>query len=177
MSWTHRVRHPSDLVKEGDIVEVSVISIDMEKQRLSLSLKALADDPWANVAEKYVEGSKVKGKVVRTTDFGAFVELEEGIDGLIHNSDLAEERLRKVTDKVQPGQEVEVRILGVDTGAKKVSLSMKTPPREPTPEELAKIGAERAAAEKRRNKKRRGGITFDFDGGGLGGLDPSKFAP
>ena len=79
--------------------------------------------------------------MVRTTDFGAFVQLEEGIDGLIHISELSEERVRAVTDKVQPGQEVEVRILGVDAEAKKISLSMRKPPTGPTPEELARMQA------------------------------------
>ncbi|HVP13542.1 MAG TPA: S1 RNA-binding domain-containing protein [Phycisphaerae bacterium] len=179
LSWTKRIRHPSEILKEGDIIEVSIMSMDVAKKRMSLSLKQLAEDPWANVTQRYTEGAKVKGKVVRTTDFGAFVQLEEGIDGLIHISELSEERVRAVTDKVQPGQEVEVRILGVDPEAKKISLSLRKPPTGPTPEEIARMEAERAAAEARRKpaKRRRGGITVDWDDGGLslGSLDPSKF--
>ena len=181
LSWTRRVRHPSEIVKEGDVVEVSVLSVDQEKQRMSLSLKALKDDPWASVPDRYPTGGKVKGKVARTTDFGAFVELEEGIDGLIHISELSDTRIKAVTDKVKPGDDVEVRVLSVDTVNKKISLSMKTPPREPTPEELAEMEAKRVAAEKEQAKKRakqasrRGGLTIEWDQG-LGSLDPSKFA-
>ncbi|MBN1345596.1 MAG: S1 RNA-binding domain-containing protein [Phycisphaerae bacterium] len=176
MSWTRRVRHPSEIVKEGDVVEVSVLHFDDEKKRISLSLKSLSEDPWTDVEEKYGVGSTIKGKVVRTTDFGAFVSLEDGIDGLVHISEIAEERIRAVTDKVNPGDEVEVRVLGVDTEAKKISLSMRQPPAEPSSEDIAKATAERAAvAKKKPSKPKRGGITFGWDEG-LGSLDPSKFA-
>lgn len=181
LSWTRRVRHPSEIVKEGDVVEVTVLSVDQDKQRMSLSLKALKDDPWASVPDRYPAGGKIKGKVARTTDFGAFIELEEGIDGLIHISELSDSRIKAVTDKVKPGDEVEVRVLSVDTVNKKISLSMKTPPREPTPEEIAEMESRRVAAEKEQAKKRakqasrRGGITIEWDQG-LGSLDPSKFA-
>ncbi|MFH1416741.1 MAG: S1 RNA-binding domain-containing protein [Planctomycetota bacterium] len=177
LSWTRRIRHPSEVVKPGDIVEVSVLTIDPEKKRISLSLKQLCDDPWTTAAERYVEGAKIKGKVARTTDFGAFVQLEEGIDGLVHISEIAEERIRQVTDKVKAGDEVEVRVLSVDPEAKKVSLSMKPETTAPSTEALARMEAERAAERKRKpSKPRRGGITYDWDGGlTLGGLDPSKF--
>ena len=177
MSWTRRLRHPKELVKEGDILEASILSCEPDKQRISLSLKALSDDPWAAVTLRYSPGSKIKGKVVRTTDFGAFVNLEEGIDGLIHISELDDSRIRAVTDKVKAGDEVEVRVLSVDAEAKKISLSMRGPPPEPTAEEIAAVKAEQQAAEKRRSKSknRRGGITFGWDQG-LNSLDPSKFA-
>lgn len=181
LSWTRRVHHPKEVVKEGDVVEVGVLSVDAEKKRIGLSLKAVTDDPWSKAAEKYVAGTKITGKVVRTTEFGAFVALEDGIDGLIHISELSDTRIKAVTDKVKPGQEVEVRVLGVDTTNHKISLSMKTPPREPTPEELAERAAARAAAEKEAAKRReksagrRGGLTISWDQG-LGSLDPSKFA-
>lgn len=179
MTWTRRLRHPSELVKEGDILEVAVLNLDAENKRISLSLKALAQDPWSAAAEKYTAGSMHRGKVVRTTDFGAFVQLEEGIDGLLHISEISEQRIRAVTDKVNPGDEVEVRVLGVDIENKKVSLSMKPPPAEPSPEQIAAAQAERAkhaAVERRRPAKpRRGGITFGWDQG-LGSLDPSQFA-
>ncbi len=176
LSWTKRVRHPQEVVKEGDVVEVGILTVDTEKRRISLSLKSVKEDPWTSVPERYPAGSKIKGKVVRTTEFGAFVELEDGIDGLIHISELADHHVKAVTDKVKPGDEVEVRVLGVDIEKRKISLSMKTPPREPTPEEIAQMEKERLAAEKRRAKQkpRRGGITFEWDQG-LGGLDPSKF--
>ncbi len=175
LSWTQRVRTPSDVVKEGDVIEVSVIACEADKQRISLSLKALKDDPWSAVEERYPTGSKVKGKVVRTTEFGAFVNLEEGVDALIHISELSDRHVKAVTDVVKVGQEIEARVLKLDREGKKIGLSLKEPPPEPTPEELAREAAERAEAEKRRNKKRRGGLTIDW-GQGLGSLDPSKFA-
>ncbi len=176
MSWTRRLRSPKEMLNEGDVVEASVIAFDSEKQRISLSLKALGSDPWTEVADKYAEGSKIKAKVVRTTEFGAFVNLEDGIDGLIHISELSEQRIRSVTDAVKVGDEVEVRVLKVDSASKKISLTLRPPPKEPSPEELAKIQADRAKAEKRRNKPRRGGITIGWGVEGLGSLDPSKFA-
>lgn len=177
LSWTRRIRHPSEVVKEGDSIEATVLAVDLEKQRISLSVKQLKEDPWTVATQKFALGSKLQGKVVRTTEFGAFVELEEGIDGLIHISELSDQRVKAVTDKVKPGQEVEVRVISLDPVNKKIGLSMKPPPREPTPEELAKIEQERQAALKRREKSqhRRGGITIGWDVG-LGGLDPSKFA-
>lgn len=175
MSWTHRVRHPQEIVKEGETIEAAVLNVDGEKRRISLSLKQLKEDPWSAVARKYPVNELVKGKVVRTTEFGAFVELEEGVDGLIHISELSEQRVKAVTDKVKVGQEVEVRVLAVDPENKRVSLSMKPPPREPTPEERARWEKERADAEKRRrNRPQRGGITFSWDQG-LEALDPAKF--
>ncbi|HUN79910.1 MAG TPA: S1 RNA-binding domain-containing protein [Phycisphaerae bacterium] len=181
LSWTRRVRHPSEIVKEGDVIEVSVIGVDAEKKRISLSLKQIKPDPWSEAASKYSVGSMIKAKVARTADFGAFVALEDGIDGLIHISELANERVKSVTDKVKPGDEVDARVLGVDTVNKKISLSLKPPPRQPTPEELAEMEKKRAADEKERERKRakqasrRGGITISWDQG-LGSLDPTKFA-
>jgi small subunit ribosomal protein S1 len=180
MSWTRRVRHPSEIVKEGDVIEVAILSVDAEKQRSSLGLKQLAEDPWSVVENRFPVGTKITGKVVRTTDFGAFVELGDGIDGLIHISELSDQRVKAVTDKVKPGQEVEVRVLGVDREQKRISLSMKPPPKEPTPEEIAAIearrAAEAAAARKRAEKqqKLRGGLTIGW-GQGLESLDPSRF--
>lgn len=176
MSWTKRVRRPDEVVKVGDVIDVAVTSIDQPKRRISLSLKALSEDPWAVAANNYPVGSVVKGKVARLADFGAFVNLEEGIDGLVHISELSDERVKTVGDKVRPGDEVEVRVLAVDTEAKKISLSMRKPPAEPSPEEIAEMQAARAAAERKKpGKPRRGGITFGWDQG-LGSLDPSNFA-
>ena len=181
LSWTRRVRHPSEMVKEGDVVEVAIIGVDTEKKRISLSIKQVKPDPWTEAASKYEVGATIKGKVARTAEFGAFVALEEGIDGLIHISELSNERVKAVTDKVKPGDEVEARVLAVDPVNKKISLSLKPPPKQPTPEELAEITKRRAAEEKERERKRakqasrRGGITISWDQG-LSSLDPTKFA-
>ncbi len=182
MSWTKRVRTPNEVVKEGDMVEVAIIGVDAEKKRVSLSLKQTATDPWLVIAERYPLGATIKGKVARTADFGAFINLEDGIDGLIHISELSEQRVNAVTDKVKPGDEVEVRVIGLDPANKKISLSMKPPPKQMSAEEKAEIAKRRAAEEKDREKKkaksasRRGGITVDFGGISLGALDPTKFA-
>jgi small subunit ribosomal protein S1 len=181
ISWTRRIHNPAEVLKEGDVVEVAVIGLDKDKKRISLSLKQTTTDPWTAAAEKYTVGLTLKAKIVRTADFGAFVALEDGIDGLIHISELSEQRVRAVTDKVKAGDEVEVRVLAVDPANHRVSLSMKPPPKMPTPEELAEMARRRAAEEKQREKKRakqasrRGGLTIAW-GEGLGSLDPSKFS-
>lgn len=175
MSWTRRVRHPKEIVKEGDTIEAAIIACEPSDKRISLSLKAMSENPWSSAAQRYEVGTKVKGKVVRTTDFGAFVSLEDGIDGLIHISELSDNRVRAVTDVVKPDDEVEARVLSVDSEANKIGLTLREPPPEPTPEEIAKAQAERVKNEKRPRKQRRGGITFGWDEG-LSGLDPSKFA-
>jgi small subunit ribosomal protein S1 len=156
MSWTKRVRTPNEVVKEGDMVEVAIIGVDAEKKRISLSLKQTATDPWLVIAERYPIGSTIKGKVARTADFGAFINLEDGIDGLIHISELSDHRVHAVTDKVKPGDEVEVRVIGLDPANKKISLSMKPPPKQMSAEERAEIAAprKRKSARKRRPNPR-----------------------
>jgi small subunit ribosomal protein S1 len=137
MSWS-RVSDPSGLLKVGDEVDVKVLRIDRENKKLSLGLKQLTPSPWDRVEEKYGRGMNVKGTVTRVMDFGAFVELEPGIEGLVHISELSPNRVRRVTDIVKPGQEVEVRILKIEPEAKKMSLSLKPLPNaapEPAEEE------------------------------------------
>jgi small subunit ribosomal protein S1 len=124
MSW-RRVKHPSEIVKEGDVVEVEVISVDREKEKISLKLANVTQSPWANIAEHYQADDIVMGKVVRITSFGAFVELEEGVEGLIHISELSTEHVAKVNDVVNEGDEVEVMVLSVDPAKEIISLSMK----------------------------------------------------
>jgi ribosomal protein S1 len=172
------VRHPKEIVQEGDTIEAAILSADPEQKRISLSLRKLSEDPWRKAAEAYAINTTLKRKVVRTTDFGAFVELEDGVDGLVHISELSDQHVKAVTDKVKAGDEVEVRVLGVDIENKRISLSMKQPAREPTPEELAKIEKDRQASRERRKRHdtRRGGLTFPWESGGLDALDPSKFA-
>ena len=132
MGWG-KVEHPRDVVSEGDEVEVYVLGVDKEKERISLSLKKLIPSPWETAEDKYTIGSIVKGKVVRIAPFGAFVELEPGIDGLVHISQLAWERVDKVEDVVSVGQEVETRVLDVDAENKRISLSIKEATTRPAP--------------------------------------------
>ena len=123
MAWS-RVSDPSTLLKPGDEVEVKVLKIDRVTQKVGLGLKQLMPSPWDLVEDKYHRGQTVKGKVTRLMDFGAFVEIEPGIEGLIHISELSPTRVRRVIDIVKPEQEVEVRIVKIEPEVKKIALSL-----------------------------------------------------
>jgi len=121
-----RVNKPSDALTVGQQLDVQILKIDPAKKRISLGLKQLQPDPWAMAAEKYHAGDRVKGSVARTTDFGAFIELEPGLDGLIHLSEMSwSKKLRKPSEIVKPGETVEVVVLGVNPGEKRISLGLK----------------------------------------------------
>jgi small subunit ribosomal protein S1 len=143
MAWT-RVKHPSEVVQQGQKVKVIVLKIDREARKVGLGLKQLSAGPWDTADANYIPNSVVKGKVTRIMDFGAFVELEPGVEGLIHISELAPQRVRRVTDIVQPDQEVQVMILNVDKNQRRISLSLKAaqpkavtePEEEPEEDEL-----------------------------------------
>ncbi len=123
LSWDH-VKHPSDIVNAGDEVEVLVKSFDPETKRISLSIKDTVSDPWFAKVEKYTVGSYVVGKVVKLTDFGAFMQLEEGIDGLIRMRELSEKHIVKADEVVKIGDEVKVKIIHIDKENKKIALSI-----------------------------------------------------
>lgn len=126
MSWTKRVRHPSEVLKKGEKVEAIVLHVDKANRRISLGLKQIQQDPWqAAVPEKYRVGMDVKGKVVRTTDFGAFVELEDGVEGLLHVSELSHDRVNKPEDMVQLGQELTLKVIKLDPEERKIGLSLR----------------------------------------------------
>jgi small subunit ribosomal protein S1 len=140
MSW-QRVQKPEDVVQPGQTVRVVVLKIDRETRKVGLGLRQLQSSPWDTIDNNYPPKSIVKGTVTRTQDFGAFVELEPGIEGLIHISELATHRVRRVTDIVKVGQEVTVMVLGTDRAQRRMSLSIKAaeaanapPPAEPEPE-------------------------------------------
>ena len=124
LSWAH-VKHPSEVVSPDQEVEVKILSLDKERERIQLGLKQLQPKPWDTAPEKYPEGAIVTGKVVRITTFGAFVELEPGIDGLVHISQCAPTRINKVEDAVNVGDEVTVKVLAIDPAAKRISLSIR----------------------------------------------------
>lgn len=125
MSWTRKINHPSEVLQKGDEVECVVLEVDPTSQRISLGMKQAQDDPWANIAAKYSVGELVKGKVSKLASFGAFVEIEEGIDGLVHISQISEERVQKVRDVLEPGQEVEARVVKIDPSERRIGLSIK----------------------------------------------------
>ena len=124
ISWNH-VKRAEDYLKSGDIIDVKVIELDKENKKLSLSIKEITPEPWKNVTEKYPEGSVVLGKVVRINDFGAFVELEPGVDGLVHISKISHDRINNPADVLSVGQDIKAKILSVDEEQKRISLSMK----------------------------------------------------
>lgn len=124
LSWAH-VKHPSEIVKPEQEVDVKILSLDPERERIQLGLKQMQPKPWDLAPEKYPDGAVVTGKVVRITTFGAFVELEPGIDGLVHISQCATTRINKVEDAVNVGDIVNVKVLSVDPEAKRISLSIR----------------------------------------------------
>jgi len=125
ISWTQRIKHPGELFKKGDVVEAVVLNIDVENERFSLGIKQLYPDPWETLAERYPIGTVVKGRVTKLTDFGAFVEIEEGIEGLVHVSELREERVEKPSDVLSEGDEIDVKIIDINTVDRKIALSAK----------------------------------------------------
>ncbi len=125
ISWS-RVNKPSDVLKVGDSVEARILKVDVAKKRISLGLKQLLPHPWDLAAEKYKAGERVRGTVTRVTDFGAFVELEKGIEGLIHLSEMSwSKKARRPADLVKPGETVDVVILGVNQADRRISLGLK----------------------------------------------------
>ncbi len=131
MSWG-RINHPSEILSIGDTLKVKVIKYDPERQRVSLGLKQLTPDPWENIEEKYPIGMRTKGKVVSITDYGAFVELEEGVEGMVHVTEMAwGKKLRHPSKIVDLGEIVEVEVIGVDPERKRISLSMKQLEKDP----------------------------------------------
>ncbi len=126
ISWTKRVKHPGELFAKGQTVEAVVLNIDAENERLSLGIKQLTPDPWSEIPGKYRPGTRVKGKVSSVTDFGVFLELEEGIEGLVHVSELSQEKLPTAKGFANVGDELEAVVLSVDTVDRKIGLSIKS---------------------------------------------------
>ncbi len=126
MSWTRKINNPAEMLKKGEEVEAVVLEINPEQQRISLSIKDLTEDPWANIADLYKIGDTVKGKITKLTNFGAFLELDQGIDGLIHISQISDERIKKVKDVLQVGDEVEAKVIKIDQPERRIGLSMKS---------------------------------------------------
>src|SRR5262249_46997002 len=131
MSWT-RVQDAGTVAQPGQKLKVVVLKIDRERRKVSLGLRQLQASPWDNIETKYPVGHIVTARVTRLMDFGAFVELEPGVEGLIHISELSPQRVRRVSDVVQPGQEVQATVLRGDPAQRKISLSLKAAlPQEP----------------------------------------------
>jgi small subunit ribosomal protein S1 len=125
ISWTKRIKHPGEIFTKGQTVQAVVLNIDAENERLSLGIKQLAPDIWAEIPLRYRPGTKVRGTVSSITDFGVFLELEEGIEGLIHVSELSDEKLATPKGFTEVGNELEAVVLNVDSGERKIALSIK----------------------------------------------------
>jgi len=126
MSWTKKVSHPNEMLKKGDQVKCVVLEVDQEKQRISLGMKQLTEDPWLHaIPEHYQPGMVVRGTVTKITNFGVFVELESDLEGLLHISELADHKVENPQEVVKPGDEIDVKILRVDTVDRKIGLSLK----------------------------------------------------
>ncbi len=123
--WTKKIKHPSELYKKGDIIEAKVLGVNVENARFSLGIKQMNADPWQVVTERYPLGSKIKGQVTSVPEFGVFVRIEEGVEGLIHVSQLSTERVDKPSSLYKPGDEVEAEVINIDTHEKKIGLSVK----------------------------------------------------
>jgi small subunit ribosomal protein S1 len=126
MSWTKKYSHPSEILQKGQEIKCVVLEVDEEKRRISLGIKQMTEDPWTRaIPEKYIPGQIIKGTVTKLTNFGAFVELEPDLEGLLHISELADHKIEKTQDIVKLGEEIEVKILRVDTEARKIGLSLR----------------------------------------------------
>ncbi|MDG2303810.1 MAG: 30S ribosomal protein S1 [Candidatus Binatia bacterium] len=125
LHWTKKIKHPSEAYKKGDEIEAVVLGVDVDNERISLGVKQLANDPWANLAERFPVGSRIKGPITSVTDFGVFVQLEEGIEGLVHVSQISAERVDRPGDHFHVGEEIEAEITNLDPREKKIGLSVR----------------------------------------------------
>ena len=125
MSWTRKINHPSEMVKKADEIDAIVLDVDPNQQRISLGMKQLANDPWDEIDTHFKIGDLVTGKVSKTTSYGAFVELKEGIDGLVHISQISEDRIEKVKDVLNSGDEINARVIKIDRDERRIGLSVK----------------------------------------------------
>ena len=162
MSWTQHIRHPSKILGIGDIVEVKVLNVNKPEEKISLSLKRTESDPWQDLDTRYPIGSKIEGRVRNLTDFGAFVQLEEGMDGLVHISDMSwTRRIKHPSEILHRGQKVEIMVLGIDKERHRISLGVKQCLENPWPQlaEEYSVGTE---VEGKVNRIHKSGIVVDL---------------
>jgi small subunit ribosomal protein S1 len=125
MSWTRKINHPSEILKKGDEVEAVVLEVDRPNQRIALGIKQLTQDPWEKIDQLYKVGDLVQGKVTKLASFGAFVGLQHDIDGLVHISQVSEERVDRIKNVLKAGQDVSARVIKIDKGERRIGLSIK----------------------------------------------------
>jgi small subunit ribosomal protein S1 len=166
LSWTKKIGHPSELLKKGESVQAVVLSVDQEKQRIALGLKQMTEDPWVNaIPSAYRPGQVVKGVVTKIANFGVFVELAPGLEGLLHISEISDQKIEKPEDVLKVGQDLDVKILRVDSDERKIGLSLKRAQWQQEEEQ-------REEARGKRAEKRglRGGLEGGEQSSGLGDL-------
>ena len=147
ISWTEQIKHPGEKFKKGDTVEAVVLKIDKENEKFSLGIKQLEANPWEEILKRYPVGGEVTGVVTRVAEFGAFVELEQGIEGLIYSSELSSERVENPADVVQPGQEVTALVMKVDPAEQKISLSIRAMTDKEQRDALKRLAAQQAQSQ------------------------------
>jgi small subunit ribosomal protein S1 len=166
LSWTKKIGHPSELLKKSDTVRAVVLSVDQEKQRIALGLKQMQEDPWVTVIPaNYRPGMVVKGHVTKIANFGVFVELEPGLEGLLHISEISDQKIEKPEEALKIGQELDVKILRVDSDERKIGLSLKRAQWAQDEEKKEEVRAERSKA-----KGLKGGLEGGEQTTGLGDL-------
>ena len=143
MSWTRKINHPSECLEKGQEVEAIVLDVNPKEQRIALGLKQASQDPWTAITNKYKVGSVVKGKVTKVASFGAFIALEDGVDGLVHISQISDQHVDKVKDALQVGQEVEARVVKLDRAERRIGLSIRA--MDMTDEQIQELIAESEA--------------------------------
>jgi small subunit ribosomal protein S1 len=168
LSWTRKYSHPNEALQKGHEVKCIVLEVNEEKRRISLGMKQMTEDPWIHaIPEKYIPGHIIKGKIVKLTNFGAFVQLEPELEGLLHISELADHKIDKPQDVVKVGDEVEVKILKVDTEARKIGLSLRR----------VRWAAEEQAAESDKQRKLAATQSAVPDAGADHPVEPTEQAP
>jgi len=159
MSWTRNVGHPSEVLKKGQELETQILNIDKDNKRISLGLKQIQPDPWTTVAQRYPMGSRVTGKVVRLTDFGAFVELEAGVDGLLHISQMSNRSVATPSEIVNVGDELTLLVIRVDPNERRIGLSLKELAHAVAPPDLVEDPSRAGGGRRRKGKSRE----YDYD--------------
>ncbi len=161
LSWTKKYNHPGEALQKGQDIRCVVLEVDEEKHRISLGIKQMSEDPWARaIPEKYIPGQIVRGKVTKLTNFGVFVELEEDLEGLLHISELADHKIDNPQEVVKIGDEVEVKILRVDTDSRKIGLSLRRA--QWAAEDKAAEEGQKPVVEEKESPQRRGGLDGAF---------------
>ncbi|MFQ5445065.1 MAG: S1 RNA-binding domain-containing protein, partial [Nitrospinales bacterium] len=125
ISWTKRIKHPSELFKKGDMIQAIVLDIEKSNERFSLGIKQLQEDPWKSIGERYEIGKEFTGTVTNLTDFGVFIELEEGIEGLVHVSEISKEKIKTPAGKFKIGDVITAKVMNINSEERRIGLSIK----------------------------------------------------